>query len=194
MAEQANQAGACAMLNLKKDLGLFVLIIVVGTVVALINPRVPVGREHLEHGQPGRPVRHVLDRRGLRDHHRRHRAVGRLHDRAAGRDLRRPDRQPRRSLAGGLAHRPLDRRPDGPRPWPAHHQEADAAIRRDALRSADLPRRRALLYRRRDRRLSFRRPLRISGVPRRPAAPISSACSPATPTPPSRFRTRSFSC
>ena len=52
------------------------------------QPAFPVGHKHLKYGQPGRPVRHVLDRAGLRHHHRRHRTVGRVHDRASGRDFR----------------------------------------------------------------------------------------------------------
>ena len=48
---------------LKKDLGLLVLILVVGAVVALINPRFLSPINLVQHRQPDRPVRPVLDRR-----------------------------------------------------------------------------------------------------------------------------------
>ena len=73
---QAAELESTAMF--KKDLGLLVLILVVGAVVALINPRFLLADQPLQHSQPGRPVRHLLDRRSLRHHHRRHRTVGRL--------------------------------------------------------------------------------------------------------------------
>ena len=57
------------------------------------QPALPVADQPLQHRQPDRPVRPVLARRGLRHHHRRHRAVGRLDHRAARRHLHRPDRQ-----------------------------------------------------------------------------------------------------
>ena len=51
------------------------------------------------------------------------------------------------------------RRADRLRPWPADHQDEDAALHRHAVRAADLSRRRPLLHRRRHRRLHLRRQL-----------------------------------
>jgi ribose transport system permease protein len=73
------------MLNLKKDLGLFVLILVVGTVVALINPRflsaINISNTANLVGLFGlfaiREAFVIITG---------HRAVGRLHDRTSGRD------------------------------------------------------------------------------------------------------------
>ena len=87
----AEAEGRAAML--KKDLGLLVLILVVGARGRAHQPALPLADQPRQHRQPGRPVRPVRDRPGLRHHHRRHRAVGRLDDRAARRHLRRPDRQ-----------------------------------------------------------------------------------------------------
>ena len=44
----------------KKDLGLLVLILVVGAIVALINPRFLSPINLVQHRQPDRPVRPVL--------------------------------------------------------------------------------------------------------------------------------------
>ena len=83
----------------KKDLGLLVLILVVGAVVAIINPRFlsPINLANTANliGLFGI----FAIGAGLRHHHRRHRAFGRLDGRAARRAVRRPDRQPRRALA-----------------------------------------------------------------------------------------------
>ena len=81
----ARPAGAEAVPMLKKDLGLFLLIVVVGRVVAIINPRFLSPINLGQHRQSDRPVRPVLDRRGLRHHHRRHRPLGRLDVRPARR-------------------------------------------------------------------------------------------------------------
>ena len=180
---------------LKKDLGLLVLILVVGAVVAHHQPALPLADQHRQHRQPGRPVRHLRHRPGLRHHHRRHRAFGRLDDRAARRassSISSPTRACRgrsRSLivlvlgfVMGLAARPAD------------HQAEAAALRRDALRPADLSRRRALLHRGRHGRLPLRRQLPRPRVADRPAAPTSSRSSPAAPCSRSRSRTPSSSC
>ena len=54
------------------------------------QPALPLADQPRQHRQPRRPVRALRDRPGVRDHHRRHRALGRLGDRAARRALRRP--------------------------------------------------------------------------------------------------------
>ena len=98
------------MIAHKKDLGLLVLILVVGTVVALINPLLPVADQPRQYREPDRPLRHLRHRAGLRHHHRRHRPFGRLGDRPAGRALRRPSGQCRHALAAGAAADPAHRR------------------------------------------------------------------------------------
>ena len=148
----------------KKDLGLLVLILVVGAVVAIINPLFLSPHQHRQYRQPGRPVRHLLHRPGLRHHHRRHRAVGRLDDRAARRALRRPHRQQGRAVAAGARADHRARRRHGPACMASDHQAEAAALRRDALRPADLSRRRALLHRRRHRRLPVRRRLSRTSI------------------------------
>ena len=67
------------------------------------QPALPLADQPRQHREPGRALRPLRHRPGLRHHHRRHRAVGRLGDRAARRALRRPGGQPRRALAAGGA-------------------------------------------------------------------------------------------
>ena len=144
----------------KKDLGLLVLILVVGAVVAIINPRFLLAGNLSNTANQVGLFGIFSDRRGLRHHHRRHRAVGRLGDRAARRALHRPHRQPRRQLGAG---RRRSSSPAGLLIGVVHGSlvttTAHAALRRHAVRPADLSRRRALLHRGRHRRLRLRREL-----------------------------------
>ena len=65
------------------------------------QPALHLADQPRQHREPRRPLRPLRHRPGLRDHHRRHRALGRLGDRAARRALRRSDRELRRALAAG---------------------------------------------------------------------------------------------
>ena len=58
---------------LKKDLGLFLLILVVGTVVAISQPALHLADQSGEYSQSRRTVRPILHRRRLCDHNRRNR-------------------------------------------------------------------------------------------------------------------------
>ena len=117
------------------------------------QPALPLADQPRQHRQPRRPLRPLRHRPGVRDHHRRHRALGRLGDRAPRRALRRPDRQLRRALAAGGAADAGARRADRAGARAADHPARHAALHRHALRPPDLPRRRALLHRGRDRGL-----------------------------------------
>ena len=168
---------------LKKDLGLFLLIVVVGSVVAILNPRflspINLGNTANLIGLFGL----FSHRRGHRHHHRRHRAVGRLDLRAARRDLRRPAGRPGRCPGGWRR----DRRRAGAASCsaPIHgfldHPAQAAAVHRHAVRPADLSRHRALLHQRRHGRLRVRPELPDAGMadgrPHAWACRIPSSCS-----------------
>ncbi len=89
----------------KKDLGLLVLILVVGLFVYLRNPLFLSANNLANTANLDRPVRPVLHRPGFCHHHRRHRALRRLDDRAARRAVRRYGRTPGRPLADRRGHR-----------------------------------------------------------------------------------------
>ena len=140
----------------KKDIGLLVLILVVGAVVALINPRFlsPINIANTANliglfGIFAIAQAFVIVTGGI--------------DLSVGSVI---------ALLGVLF---VDMVVDLGVPWPlalltvillggadrraarlSHHQDGAATLRRDALRPAGLSRRRALLYRRRDRRLHLR--------------------------------------
>ena len=144
-----------------------VLLLVVGGITAALNPRFLSGVNLLDMANLDRPVRHLLDRRRAGDHHRRHRSVGRLDVRAARRDLHRPAGQSRARLAAGAPDRSCSA---GVRAGRAAGLAGDqgeaAALRRHALRPADLSRRRALLHRRCDDGLRLRRRFRLARLAR----------------------------
>ena len=179
---------------LKKDLGLLVLILVVGAVVAIINPRFlsPINIANTANlvglfGIFAIGQGFVIITGGIEL------SVGSIIallgvifvDLIANKGVPWP-LAALLVLAIGIA--------DGPGPRPADHQAEAAALRRDALRPADLSRRRALLHQGRAPpafRSASTSPT-SNGSPR--AAPTSSRCSPAARCTRSRSRTRSSSC
>ncbi len=100
--------------------------------------------------QPAEPrrvdlaVRHHQHRRGVCDHHGRNRSFHRLHGRAGRLAALVAAHASGLERAGGAARGARGVAAHRPFAWAAHHEDAAAAVRRDALRAAALPRHGAL--------------------------------------------------